>query len=256
MRISRIKQLIHKLPAEIDKSWLAEARLEILASVRNTAVASVPRNPRRLPSTFYLLPARLTAALLSILILLGGGATVLAAQGTIPGEALYPLKRAAERVLLAVPASAEQKVGLQARLAERRLQEVAKLFDKKEKKAEDAALSALAEFDDNLEAATDELPKARPEARPRASGRLDKAFLRHQELLRRLEERDLQPEARAAVLRALGNLPRAASGTPRVLPFTPSEVRKKDVEKRTETEKEDQSSRDARSTDEDRRQED
>lgn len=250
MRISRIKQLIHKLPADIDGSWLAGARLEILASVRNTALGhdgEILRPQSHVPRSAYrFLSVRLTAVLLvAFIVLSSGGATVLAAQGTIPGEVLYPLKRAAERVLLAVPASAEQKVDLQARLAERRLREVTKLFDKKEKKAEGAALSALAEFNDNLEAATRELPKARLDARLRASGRLDKALLRHQELLLRFEERDLQPEARAAVLRALGNLPLVASGTPRVVPSSPGEVRKKD-----------QSSRDARSADKDYRQED
>jgi hypothetical protein len=261
MRISKIKKLIRKLPAPHDESWLVATRLELLQSIRNTAVVSplpIPRRKRLFPPTFLLLPTRSIAVLLiAVVVLGGGGATVLAAQGTIPGETLYPMKRAVGRAFLVVPGSAEQKVRLQTRLAERRLREVGKLFDKKETVADGAAISALAEFDLNLKEVARELPKARTKTSTRATERLDKALLRHQELLLRFKERDLRPEARAAVLRALENLPLVASGTPRVIPFPTSEVRKKDVEKRTaETEKEDQASRDTRTVDKDRRQRD
>ncbi|MEK7516353.1 MAG: DUF5667 domain-containing protein [Patescibacteria group bacterium] len=205
MRLSKIKKLIHELPAPVSEAWLADARLEFLQSIRNTAAASVPRNPRRLPSLFSLLPARLTAALLAMLILFGGsGAVVFAAQGTVPGEALYPVKRASERALLAVAASAETKVDVRARIAERRLQEAEKLMARKsERKNQDAALSVLAEFNENLDAATRELPKARMGAGERAMNRLDQALLRHQAILLRLEANELQPEARAAVRQAI-----------------------------------------------------
>jgi hypothetical protein len=214
MRLSKIKKLIHELPAPVSEAWLAKARLELLQSIRATA----PRlhderkfEKRRLSLqrpfiiTLFFRPM---AALLSILILLGGsGATVLAAQGTVPGEVLYPVKRASERALLSVAASAETKVDVRARIAERRLQEAEKLIARNgERKNQEAALSVLAEFNENMDAATRELPRSQLKSLERAIHRLDRAVLRQQDILIRLEARELAPETRAAVLRALHHL--------------------------------------------------
>jgi hypothetical protein len=72
----------------------------------------------------------LTIAVLLIFSILGSGViTVSAAQGSLPGEQLYPLKTWVEDVRLALTFNATQKLELHLEFAANRLEEVAALED-------------------------------------------------------------------------------------------------------------------------------
>jgi hypothetical protein len=67
----------------------------------------------------------LASVLLGVLILaMVGGSTVYAAQSSLPGDILYPVKTGVENLQLAVTTSAAVKANLHIKLAERRIDEV------------------------------------------------------------------------------------------------------------------------------------
>ena len=70
-------------------------------------------------------PRAATVALVALLAVVGSSTgTVLAAQGSAPGELLYPVMRASERVQLALAVTDERESRLHARLMERRMSEL------------------------------------------------------------------------------------------------------------------------------------
>ncbi|MFQ5873247.1 MAG: DUF5667 domain-containing protein, partial [Dehalococcoidia bacterium] len=72
---------------------------------------------------------RWAAAAAAVLVfLLGGGTgTVVAAQGSLPGDLLYPVKRISEQARLTFAFSEDSEAKLRLKLAERRAQEISKL---------------------------------------------------------------------------------------------------------------------------------
>lgn len=70
-------------------------------------------------------PRLATVALVALLAVVGSSTgTVLAAQDSTPGELLYPVMRASERVQLALTVTDERESDLRARLMERRIREL------------------------------------------------------------------------------------------------------------------------------------
>ncbi len=70
-------------------------------------------------------PRAVTVALVALLALVGSSTgTVLAAQDSAPGELLYPVMRASERVQLAFAVTDERESRLHSRLMERRMREL------------------------------------------------------------------------------------------------------------------------------------
>ncbi len=70
-------------------------------------------------------PRLATIALVALLVVAGSSTgTVLAAQDSAPGELLYPVMRAGERVQLALAITDERESDLRARLMERRIREL------------------------------------------------------------------------------------------------------------------------------------
>ena len=75
-------------------------------------------------------PRIAATALVVVLALAGSGTgTVLAAEGSGPGEILYPVKRATERIQLAFAVTEERESRLRAKLMERRMKELAVVTD-------------------------------------------------------------------------------------------------------------------------------
>lgn len=69
----------------------------------------------------------------AILVLLGlmvVGGTVQASDNALPGDILYPVKRAAERMRLTLAVTEENKAAVQTRIAEKRSEELDKVFEK------------------------------------------------------------------------------------------------------------------------------
>ena len=72
-----------------------------------------------------------SVVMIAVLVLvLGGWTTTTAAAGSVPGEALYPVKKAQERFLLLVVFSDRGKAELHAKFAQERIQEIEKLAAK------------------------------------------------------------------------------------------------------------------------------
>ena len=70
-------------------------------------------------------PRLATVALVALLVVVGSSTgTVLAAQDSAPGELLYPVMRASERVQLALTVTDEREANFRARLVERRIREL------------------------------------------------------------------------------------------------------------------------------------
>ena len=72
----------------------------------------------------------MVAACLALLLVFAGGGTVAASSGSLPGDTLYPVKTATEQVQMKLTFSKAAKAKLQARFAERRTKEMARLAEK------------------------------------------------------------------------------------------------------------------------------
>lgn len=97
---------------------------ELRALERRRVAARVPWRP-----AMFRWPPRWAAAVVSLIVIMlaSGAATVAAAGGALPGEALYPVKRAAEQARLSTEFSQPAKVQLHVQHAERRAEEINKL---------------------------------------------------------------------------------------------------------------------------------
>lgn len=84
-----------------------------------------PRFVVSFPRLMGLAPRVVVTALVAVVALLGSGTgTLLAAQGSIPGETLYSVKRASERVQLALAFSTGREANLRTSFIERRVDEM------------------------------------------------------------------------------------------------------------------------------------
>ena len=113
-----------------------EARPEFKARLRYE-IASRARGatqPASSGSPFLGWAPRWAVAIVSVCLLfvLAGGSTVAAASSSVPGDTLYSVKTTSERVWLAVTFSDGAKARLQARFAQRRVQEMARLIERGE----------------------------------------------------------------------------------------------------------------------------
>lgn len=124
---------------------------ESLAVWRATADA-LPAQTVRGP--FYSLTYKPMFATIAaiVIVLVGGGATVAAADNARPGDALYGIDTATERVRLAI-ASEEKKSELKARFAAERAEEAEELIEEAEQE-EKAQATITTSTDDGTEAST------------------------------------------------------------------------------------------------------
>jgi len=94
-----------------------------------------------------------------ILAALGTAGTVYAAQASLPGDTLYPVKTAAERVQLTLTLNHEQKAFLHLKLVQRRIDEVAGLATRRpEADASAPALAAAEALDSSVEEIRQSVP--------------------------------------------------------------------------------------------------
>ncbi|MDD5289066.1 MAG: DUF5667 domain-containing protein [Dehalococcoidales bacterium] len=84
------------------------------------------RTPKRAP---VFAPRWAVAVCAVLLVFVLGGGTVLAADGSMPGSPLYPVKLAAENVRVKLTGSEEKKLELYAAIADRRVAEMAQMVD-------------------------------------------------------------------------------------------------------------------------------
>lgn len=101
-----------------------EFRAQVGCQIRSALRASKPETKPRRVTLFGGLPRWATAMSAVMVLLMAGGGTVAASNGSMPDNFLYPIKLATERAWLALTLSDEGKAELHARFAERRVSEI------------------------------------------------------------------------------------------------------------------------------------
>jgi hypothetical protein len=129
-------------------------RAKSLTKQRFLAEARAQQQRRRKPRWFPLFQwqrswAFAVAAVL-IVVLVGGGGTVAAATNSMPDDPLYPVKIATERARLVVTRSDMGKAELEARFANRRVNEIARMAEKRKAAKVEVAAERLSKHLDRI----------------------------------------------------------------------------------------------------------
>jgi hypothetical protein len=116
------------------------------------------------------------ASFIALAVILAGGGTAFAAEGTLPGDALYPVKVGVnERVAAAFNVSAESQARFNARMAERRLEETARLAAEGRLNAE-AEVELEASFKSAADRAEARIEALRASGKASAAAEISSAF--------------------------------------------------------------------------------
>lgn len=154
-------------------------RKELRGRLMSEAVVVLAKRPSRFSFPMLLRPALATAA---ALVLVVAGATS-AAASSLPGDALYGVKRAGEDVRLALTFDAEARTQLLSELTDRRLEELAEIAKHRPSSAPTAtqeyadAVERFAEALDDLKDAVSEEKRAAAQALAEAARAKHKAVL-------------------------------------------------------------------------------
>jgi len=161
-----------------------EFRRELRARLmREAAVTLVPKR-RETAWTAWLRPA-FAAGLAALVLIVGAGS---AAANSLPGDAVFPLKRAIEEVRVALTFDDVERVRVLAELADQRLSELEQVASRDDKAptASDEYAQAVARF----RAAVDALQQAAPEDKSEAAQDVaDAAREKHAFILEQLKDR-------------------------------------------------------------------
>jgi len=124
-------RLLLSTAADTKEALAIEPRPEFKARARYQLLSALNElKPKRwLPFFLSWKPQWATALALFLALLLAGGGTVVAAGSSMPDTLLYPVKLATEQVQLVLTPSSLGKAGLYARLADKRVAEIAYLVD-------------------------------------------------------------------------------------------------------------------------------
>jgi len=167
----KLKLLRSLKPGE---DWVAKTRVELLSKVEESqARESAPfqgevfglRLRRFLASKTCRLPSAALSAALAVFLLVG--TAVSAAQSSMPGDFLYPVKIASESVVLSIAPESE-KAKIEVEQAGRRLEELAEISQKlsdveQQKKVE----QLVASFEEKMKKANEHLEKIRSKEEPK-----------------------------------------------------------------------------------------
>ena len=114
------------------KASVIQPHPEFRARARHQLQAALQEKVAKRGFFAFAWPRWATVVAVVLVLLLAGGGTVAAAGNSMPDEALYPVKLAMERVWLAVTPSGIGKAELYAKLADRRVAEIASIVNKGE----------------------------------------------------------------------------------------------------------------------------
>ncbi|MCJ7667324.1 MAG: DUF5667 domain-containing protein, partial [Anaerolineae bacterium] len=144
--------------------------------------------------------ARRWAAVLAVILalVLASAGTAIAAQGSMPGDPLYPVKRVTERLGLLVVRDLPGKTHLRLEFTRRRAEEIEALYDRGQDVEEGILVELAAETEETLE----EIEVAPEGNRERLFEKLVDLTERQQEVLQRVYDR-VPEQAKPALLRAL-----------------------------------------------------
>ena len=153
---AQLKPLL-RIAQAAQKASSVKPRPEFKAQARNQMLSwlhSRKRKPERkgLPVLGWM-PRWATAVIVGVFVLLlAGGSTVAASSNSLPGDILYPVKLATEKVQTAFTFSDTGKAKLDAKLASRRAEEMARLAERGDSKGVAALRS---QFEAHLERVED-----------------------------------------------------------------------------------------------------
>ena len=120
-QLKKIFKKLHKKAERTDSMWLSQTRLDLQKHMKENPVQKTASVRSRIGSLF----AKPMAVVSAILIfLLAGGGTAMAAWSAAPGDILYPIKLASEKVTIVLSANEESKAELHMKYADRRLEEL------------------------------------------------------------------------------------------------------------------------------------
>ncbi len=198
-------------------------RSEFKARARYQFLSALKEVPKR--KRFFIWRSAWATALAFILaFLLIGSGTVAAASGSMPDEALYPVKLATEQVWLKFAFSPEAKARVYAALADRRVREIIYMADKGEAQGVERSVTLLSAYlatipnlvSEKAEVALKSPPAMAPipaaggvkeeVTRPRGHPKLRAILLRNaarHPLLLRAALRRASPEVKPTLLQAL-----------------------------------------------------
>lgn len=178
-----------------DKKWLAENKAILFEFVKNHSIKEIS-SVRPLPKVgLNILKLRLKPMpiVIGVIIaaLLAGGSTVYASQSSLPGDALYPIKLLSEDAQTVLTFNSEKKVELEARFANRRLEEIQKLRERIQKKngeiLPEIVERAMERAEQRLERAQERIAQMEEGQRESKSleavSRLEEALQIHQQIL-------------------------------------------------------------------------
>lgn len=159
-----LREINNQLSA--DRAFLDKERARLAAFIRNTPIMGHVQPRHRGVGALFLIPQRMTALSISIAVLLGaGGGTVAAAQNDLPGQALYGLKRATERVELRLAGNAETRAELNLLFAARRMVETQAITEGSAKVEGPVAVEVLHDLKARLQEANENALAAKSEGR-------------------------------------------------------------------------------------------
>jgi hypothetical protein len=163
------ENIIFKLKAlqsvEPEEAWVAENKRNLMErlpafGVKNDVFLSSANifGAKHKFSLNFLVPRHLAISFTSLVVVLASGIiTVGASQSSLPGEALYPVKKVGEQVALAV-ASEENKPKVEIEQAGKRLEELAQISQKSSDVDQQAKVEQLvAEFESKVNSANERL---------------------------------------------------------------------------------------------------
>jgi hypothetical protein len=130
----QLKKLFKRLDnktAQPSNEWLASTRVGLQQHIKANPVSRVEHFvPDPLPRRSWLAqPIGVMASILIAVLVIGGGTTYVA-KGAEPGDTLYPLKIVGENFSVFVNVSPEAKAKLYLKYADRRMEELEKLYEK------------------------------------------------------------------------------------------------------------------------------
>ncbi|WP_141703513.1 DUF5667 domain-containing protein [Planobispora rosea] len=170
-----------------------ELRERLMSTAREAPLPAeevpVPRRPRsRRRPRFPLLPQFLSAGLVVIMV-----ATGMATYESVPGDILYPLKRAAENTLLRMSADDAERADRELRSASVRAREVEELLGSAAQGGSDLVGETLKEMEDTTRSAITSLTRVeRRDAKTTGTIRRFVQEQRHQieEMIPKMDEED------------------------------------------------------------------
>lgn len=209
-----MNNLLNKISFEAKKVQLSSAEK---SRVRNNLVNFIDKNPVRntndgrlqytkavkspFNNLFLLLTNYKIMPLALIALLFVGGGVSFAAQGSLPGDVLYPIKvNINEKVETVLNVSSEAKAGLEVRLAERRLEEAEKLTSREDLN-EETKEEIKARFDEHASRA-DQRITAMIETNPSVAldvvSRFETSLKAHESVLAKLDTKTEADATRTA----------------------------------------------------------